>query len=507
MTSLMAFQSWTLKHLENSLSPLPSHSDQYRLPHHLGAVLYAPLSLIAIAGRCAETIMTYATSFFAAEGSHPKEDFNAVVQDSRKWALLKDTDITFDPPFAFGVTTCTWQDSAIKDLKDSQWTDWEKKCVPASQRSKTRSNLFQLYKTKEGRALLIDRLRQLGVTQYRFSTEMFHQDQLSVYVDWCKALRDAGIAPEVTTHHFSEDKAFHAKGSFEKEENIADFKHYLEAIIPSLTQPYKGKPLVGRIYPINEPNIEALSRYVLGLFSPGYMMRFGKAGEFLHNLLKAQCVAYATIKEINPDVEVGMVHQYLKMVPTNPLIGLVTHYFNKVLNDTLLHFYKTGIFEYKIPFVCHIYDDTLQQAPFDCIGLQYYARVVAGMTGSTSYHEPMTLMPYREDPEGVYEAITEIYAACQKPVRISENGISTLDETQRERYLQRSLYAVWRAREKIGKENCLSFNYWCPFPTSEWHMGPSQHFSAYDLEASGQIAATPKRGMTPFIRTAKACRG
>ncbi len=514
-----SFQSWSITHLEESLCPIPSHSDQYRLPHHLSALVYGPLSLIAISTKTIEKACVYALNLLSAKEveKHPLEDFLVVTKDSRKWALIEETKVSFDPSFKFGVSTCTWQDSAKKDLKNSQWTDWENRCVSLEKQSEKRSNLFQLYKTEEGRDLIIDRLQQLGVNSYRFSLVWsqiepieghFDEEVLQVYIHLCQSLRKAGICPAVTLLHYSEPDWFHKKGSFEKIENISYFLRFAKKVFPSLSQDYNGKPLVETIYTINELNIEGFCRHVLGSFSPGDKGKFTKAGHFLHHALAAHCTVYQALKEINPQVQIGVVHQYLEMIPTNPLIGLVTRYFNRLINETALQFYKTGIFDYKIPFFCHIYDETFklqkEEKIMDFLGLQYYARVVATLSGSSSYHEPMTLMPYREDPEGIYTAILEAHRACGRPIRISENGISSHNEEQRERYIERALYAVHRAREEIGPENLLEYDLWCPFPTSEWDMGwKPQNFSAYALDEEGKIAANPKPGMEPFIRTAR----
>ena len=513
---ITTFRSWSLKGLEDSFSPLPRHSNQYRVFHHSRSIVYIPLSVVAVGMGIIETIFSYATSFlFKKNRSDPLSDFTAITEDSRNWERIKNTDVRFDPSFFFGAATCTYQDSGEVHCPDSQWKGWEEKQVPKDNRSGRSADLFTLYQTKKGRATLIDRLHKLGLNSYRFSIEWSHiqpqqgvfiQENLAIYVALCKALRDAGISPMVTLHHFSEPEWFHQLGSFENPENMRFFIQFCEEVFPALTQRYENKPLVEYICTINEPNIEALSRYVLGSFSPGYKIRFAKAGQFLHNALKAHCAVYDLLKKMNPHVKIGIVHQRLSMIPTNLLVAPVTHYLNRLVNETVLHFFKTKTFQFKIPFCCHLYDQTLTPKA-DFVGLQYYTRPVIGLLGSTSYHEPMTLMPFREDPEGLYKAILEVYDAFKIPVIITENGISTNDETQRGRYMQRALYATYRALEKIGKENLLGYYVWSFCENSEWERGRNpQRFGVYALDHKGNLTEEPKEGITPFIRTAKASK-
>ena len=82
----------------------------------------------------------------------------------------------------------------------------------------------------------------------------------------------------------------------------------------------------------------------------------------------------------------------------------------------------------------------------------------------------MTEMPFREDPEGLYEAIVKIHRITNKPVIVTENGISTHNEAQRARYMTRALYAAKRAEMVIGSRNLVGYYCWCLVDNLEWNM-------------------------------------
>ncbi len=501
--------------VEESLIPLPEGAKKWGLWHYIPSIWLLPIGIAV--GTITMAFHTIGLAFQCCTytSPNPLKNFSLVLDDSRLWDKIENirekTSLgKGNPNFFFGTSTCTYQDSGSENCPRSQWADWEKQCLPENNRSGKSADLFSRYATEEGQNEIIDRLKKLGANSYRFSLEWSHIEpnfgqvdykKLEVYVDFCKALRWNGIAPMVTLHHFSEPKWFHELGSFEKEENIDYFIGFAKTIFPYITQSYWGKPLVEHICTINEPGIEAFSRYVRGAFSPGYRIRFERAGKFLLNALKAHTIAYHTLKKIKPRIQIGAVHQYLKFIPSNPLLIPITRYLNELINNASLRFFREGVFQLKVPFLCNIEEQGFEPKT-DFVGLQYYARPVIGLTGSTSYHEPMTQMPFREDPEGIYEAIINTHRAYRAPVIITENGISTHDSKQRSRYMERVLYAAGEAAKLIGLGNLLGYYAWSFCNNFEWNMGMRpQAFGAYGSPL-GQLPSKPKEGMEPYTEIA-----
>jgi hypothetical protein len=265
---------------------------------------------------------------------------------------------------------------------------------------------------------------------------------------------------------------------------------------------------IRNFWTINEPAIEAFSRYVRGAFSPGIKMDFPKAAAFLVGAFKAHNIAYDIIHSHYNFAIVGFTHQYLKFLGTNPLFFLITKYLTALTNDATLGTLETCIFKLKIPFLCNVEERIPLKV--DQMGVQVYTRPVIGFTGSTGfYDEPQTLMPFREDPAAAYEAVLEVARVSQKPVIVTETGISTNDEAQRARYLERVFYALEAARKKgiqlygqqmVNPPILRGVNLWTFTDQLEWDMGMKpQAFGAYPLTQAGEIAGIFRSGVQPFI--------
>jgi beta-glucosidase len=513
--------------LEQCLVPPSASTTWYYstlLKKSVGVIFLLPTGVVTGGLVGLEKVCSYALSKLTNPAPiDAKKNFQAVVDDARLWSQIGteeeiERDLIENPvrqPFIEGVGTATFQDSP-HFCPDSQWADWILKKIPEADRPGDNLNLFELYKTPEGRRSVIERLQKLHVTHFRFSIEWSHiqtdmkvdphlssNSNMKAYIDLCKNLRDAGIAPIVTLLHFSEPKDFHARGSFENDENIYHFTHYCFCVVEFLTGDYKGRPLVEMFCTINEPAIDAFSRYVIGSFSPGQFLQFEKAGIFLKNLLKAHTSVYYLIKNRNlPTVQVGIIHQYLRMRPTNFLLIPILRYLTRLVNEVTMNFFRSGgKFELKVPFLCNIEEQCLPPQT-DFVGTQYYVRPWIGLTGPTSYGEPMTKMPMHEDPAGIYEAIIETHKAFSAPVLVTETGISTDNDEQRRRYMLRARYAI---REAAKDCPVMGVSWWCLGDNMELERGMAQPFGMYPLTESG-LAEEPKSGVEASIRVAHAWR-
>lgn len=99
------------------------------------------------------------------------------------------------------------------------------------------------------------------------------------------------------------------------------------------------------------------------------------------NLLKVHSMVYTAIKAFSPALQVGLVHQFVEMVPekpwhyhTAPIAARITQLFSKQI---ILDWFATGSFRWN----CGLFNADIEyQSPelpkIDFLGMNYYSRLV-----------------------------------------------------------------------------------------------------------------------------------
>ena len=117
-----------------------------------------------------------------------------------------------------------------------------------------------------------DLVASLGLDDYRFSLEWsriepadgeFSQAALDHYARVCEGLRERGIDPVVTFHHFTSPRWIAQAGGWAAPGTADRFAAFVERAAARLDG------LVTRACTINEPNIVSFCGYALGVFPPG----------------------------------------------------------------------------------------------------------------------------------------------------------------------------------------------------------------------------------------------
>ena len=116
-----------------------------------------------------------------------------------------------------------------------------------------------------------------------------------------------------------------------------------------------------------------------------------------------------------------------------------------------------------------VYLESLQGDDF--VGVQTYSRSRVGAKGILPPEKgiELTQMGYEFWPEALEAMIRYAINKTRLPVIVTENGISTTDDTRRIEYIQRALQGV---------TNCLKdgldvhgYTYWSAFDNFEWSLG------------------------------------
>jgi beta-glucosidase len=363
-------------------------------------------------------------------------------------------------------------------------------------------------------------LKALGVNSFRFSIEwadyeiaegVFDEEYLNFFERYIDELIAHNIQPMITLYHFVHPLWFEKRGGFSKEKNIHYFVRYCQKVFEKL-----GRK-VHLWCTINEPTVLSACGYVLGIHPPGYIGRFGMAGQVLLNLLNAHVCVYKMLKRMpgGMQAQIGIVHQLLEFEPymhhlnahalslsiPNPLGSIVSNIFTFAFgNQTVKRFLKTGVFSYRIPligsmptvsgYVCNVtgYNPDAPQS-YDFIGLNFYSRVIVSTKPTCYPGQVMTDMEYPCAPEWVYDAIVEM-SDLGKPIYITENGIADEMDSNRGYFIKTAIDSVHKAvREGYPVKG---YFYWTLMDNYEWNDAFTKKFGLYQVNF-----LTQKRTLRP----------
>jgi len=343
----------------------------------------------------------------------------------------------------------------------------------------------------------MDRAAETGQNAHRFSVEWsriqptpdtWDEDALERYRNMLRGMRERGITPMITLHHFSDPLWFYEMDSWENDEAPALFEKFVRKTVEAL------KEYCTLWCTINEPNVYALSGYVTGDF-PTRHRGLNVAMQVMANMLRGHARAYRAIHEIQPECRVGYAHHHRPMVAKrtwNPLDVLMRNLRFHGLNMAFPSALSTGVMrtplaKFNIPEA---------KGTQDFIGLNYYS-VDTISFNLTKRSELFTHSSYPDDadfsatrfianiPEGLFETIKwAVRSYPNLPILITENGVEDHDDKMRPRYIAQHIHQAWRA---------VNFNWpvkgyfhWSLVDNFEWERGWTQRFGLWGLDVDTQ---------------------
>jgi len=342
-----------------------------------------------------------------------------------------------------------------------------------------------------------DRAAALGQNTHRLSLEwsriepeegVFDDAALARYRQMITGLRERGLEPMVTLHHFTNPLWLVEQGEWENRQVVTYFQNYVERVVGALGD------LVTQWCTINEPAIYALLSYLRGRFPPA---RNSPAAAFrvLGNVLRGHAAAYRTIHRQQSDARVGLVKSVRGFEPANPSSWLdrwIAWLQDRLFNDISLLAAKDGYLRF--PTGCRLRRHQDLVDSLDFIGLNYYTRGLVAFDlrrpreafGRQSFRPGAELSdsgrlgPYSEIcPEGLYRALHKV-AALGKPIIITENGLPDADDDQRPRFLLTHLAQIHRALTK-GLP-IRGYYHWTLVDNFEWAEGWGLRFGLIEMD-------------------------
>jgi len=395
----------------------------------------------------------------------------------------------FPRHFLWGAATSSYQVEG--DNRHADWWHWEKRV--GKERSGSACRHYELYEQD------FDLAKSLHHNAHRLSIEWsrieprkgrFSRKELRHYVDVILALRQRGIEPVVTLHHFTNPTWFSKSGGWEKSEAVGYFARYCEAVIDALGAH------VHYWITINEPTIFISHAYLFGVWPP-QEKSYLKAGAVAEHLAQAHIKVYGLIHASYrtrdlPAPAVSIAQNVMAFVPCQ-----------KDLKNRFAAYVRHAV--YNLGFlerICGL--RALGRGCLDFIGVNYYSRQLVELKriGIENLAKDVCERNHRGVkknslgwdiyPQGLYDVLVTL-KKYKLPVMITENGICTADDTMRWQYIRDHLRSVRRAMRKGVP--VIGYLYWSLLDNFEWDKGFGPRFGLIGVDYK-----TFKRTIRPSAR-------
>jgi beta-glucosidase len=379
----------------------------------------------------------------------------------------------FPKGFLWGTSTAAHQVEG--DNRNSDWWDWEQQPGRIANGDTSAVACDHYHRYREDFTLL----RELNQNAHRLSIEwariepsegVFDSRQIRHYRDVLGELREQGIKPMVTLHHFTNPMWFAGKGGWTARGAAHAFMPFVHRVVDELGD------LVEIWCTINEPGIYGANGWITGEFPPG---RHGDlVGQYrvTQNMYRAHELAYSAIKRRWPDAPVGLSHhKFLFMSASRKRRDRIA---TKVA-QSVIDRWPVGFGQLR----------RVVEATSDYIGIaHYWGQMVAFdprrpqdqfVRRSNPPGAHITEMGWVSEPEWMRQVLAEV-RRYGKPVYITENGIATADDTQREKYLTDTLGHV-HASIADGVD-VRGYFHWTNMDNFEWARGYTAHFGLIGVD-------------------------
>ncbi|MCL4399107.1 family 1 glycosylhydrolase [Candidatus Parvarchaeota archaeon] len=369
------------------------------------------------------------------------------------------------------VGTSTSAHQVEGNNKSSDWWHFEQ-TNRLKHKSGSGCDQYRLYKKD------IDLMKSLGYNAYRFSIEfarvMPHErsiDQGAVkhYKDMIEYMKQKDIEPIPTLWHYTLPLWFSRKGGFEKRKNFKYFFDYVNALLEAGLD-------VRYILTINEPVIFSTAAYLSGLYPP-FVRSFIKWNRVMLNLFALHNEVYDILKSYG--YRVSFANNFVDM-KSDLIFSPVTKLIDYLMNQRPLLFTR-----------------------FDFIAINYYHSIDAIRYLVYKIYKGRKRVEFL-DAKGLYNIIRREYSLFKKPIMITENGLDTLDDDFRCRFIKDHFESVLSARR--SGVPVLGYLHWSFIDNFEWTYGYNKNFGVvgFDMKTKRRI---PKKSAYVLGELARENRG
>lgn len=328
-----------------------------------------------------------------------------------------------------------------------------------------------------------DMARAWGHNAHRLSLEwsriepqdgVWDQDALAHYRGVVGALRERGMEPLLTLHHFTNPAWFAEGGGWLRPDATQRFARYVAFVARNLDAE------VRYWLTVNEPTVYAKQAYVIGDWPPCRPGSWRQAAMALRRLCQAHVAAYRVLHRERPGCHVGLAQSAPYVVPCDParaLDRMAARVRDFALNDLCLRLVGG-------------------KRSLDFLGVNYYVRniirwradglmaLVLGRECHEDHHGPARRYSdagWEIYPDGLGPVLAKL-ARLGVPLIVTENGIATEDEAQRSEFLVRHLQSLHGAI--AAGIDVRGYFHWSLMDNYEWTLGTAPRFglAAVDFE-------------------------
>ncbi|PIQ85566.1 MAG: hypothetical protein COV74_08740 [Candidatus Omnitrophica bacterium CG11_big_fil_rev_8_21_14_0_20_45_26] len=396
----------------------------------------------------------------------------------------------FPSDFLWGAATSAHQVEGNNQLND--WWQWEQAGKTKNVSGAACDHYVRFQEDFDIAKVLNHKAHRFSIEWSRIEPEegKFNQEAIQHYQEVVRALQARNLEPVITLHHFTNPIWFSSKGGWKQKQAVYFFNRFVTEVVTALA------PLGVRYWiTINEPMVYLYQGFVIGVWPPGEKSIVSAFRAF-RSLLRAHVEAYKTIHQIyqplNKHPLVGLAKHMLIFSPCRPQSWqdrFVTWMRNFLFNHSLSDAFLIGRM---IPFPW-----VFSKRYLDFWGLNYYTRDFIHFKPSFSrelFGEVCTQTHHRETgernmmgweiyPAGLYDCLMAL-SKFKLPILITENGICTDDDHQRERFIQTHLFMV--ARAVMEGASVIGYLHWSLLDNFEWHWGFGPRFGLVAVDYQTQ---------------------
>jgi beta-glucosidase len=322
--------------------------------------------------------------------------------------------------------------------------------------------------------------------------DTWDEDALERYRNILRGMRDRGLTPLVTLHHFTDPIWLAESGNWETEAVVPLFEKFVRKTVSAL------KEYCTLWFTLNEPNAYALNGYVGGGLSgnwPPGKNSLKLAVQVQANQIRGHVAAYRAIHQIQPEARVGLALNYRSLIPHHtwsPLDRLLTKNARRMLNEIFPMVLANGMVRSALGTI------RIPEAKglLDYYGFNYYTKNLITfdlrqrdtMFSNYSHSKDAELSDkgfLANEPDGMFEGLKWIVQTFPNvPILVSENGFPDAEDRIRPRYIAQHIHQMWRA---------VNFNWpikgyfhWTLVDNFEWDQGWTLRFGLWALDANTQ---------------------